>query len=442
MKLIYQKTHKWLLVKIEIKSHGFFNQSPHRFSRLAKEGGWIVLGQVASISGTLALVRVLTEMLEPKEYGKLVLGLSVGGVVTQVIMGGIVNAVNRYYSIATEQGDIIGYLKSAGRMVVYATLFATITLIAFVLGLVWLGEEQWLELTMLIFMLSIIGSLNSVLSGIQNAARQRSIVALHSGLDAWFKIVLAVGVMVWLDHTSTAVVIGYLLSGLLIVLSQAFFLHRFLRNSICDGDRVGKQNWLKHMWAYGWPFYAWGLFTWAQQISDRWALEKFATTEEVGQYAAVFQLGYAPIGIASNLLISFLGPILFQRTGDASDSCRNRQVRQITWRITWVTLGCTAFAFILTQETHAWFFKFLVGESYRAVSIYWPWVIVAGGLFAAGQTLSLQLMAEMQSAKMATSKIVTALLGITANVIGAKQEGVPGVIAALTIFSVVYFFWM
>jgi len=36
-----------------------------RFRRLAKEGSWIVIGQIAAVAGALTLVRVLTEYLDP-----------------------------------------------------------------------------------------------------------------------------------------------------------------------------------------------------------------------------------------------------------------------------------------------------------------------------------------------------------------------------------------
>ncbi len=36
-----------------------------RFQRLAKEGSWIIAGQIAAVLGALVLVRVITEYLEP-----------------------------------------------------------------------------------------------------------------------------------------------------------------------------------------------------------------------------------------------------------------------------------------------------------------------------------------------------------------------------------------
>ena len=48
-----------------------------RIRRLSKEGAWIVLGQVTAVLGSLASVRLLTELLDPAAYGELALGMTV-----------------------------------------------------------------------------------------------------------------------------------------------------------------------------------------------------------------------------------------------------------------------------------------------------------------------------------------------------------------------------
>jgi len=184
------------------------------------------------------------------------------------------------------------------------------------------------------------------------------------------------------------------------------------------------------------------MFTWAQQVSDRWALQAFASTQEVGLYAVVFQLGWVPIGLATGMAMSFLGPILYQRSGSAADHTRNISVHSMAWRITFGNLFLTVLAFFLTLFLHEWIFHLLVAAKYHAVSYLLPWMILAGGIFAAGQMLALKLMSEMKPAAMIAAKIVTAILGVGFNIYGASQFGLQGVVAALVAFSSIYFFWM
>lgn len=411
-----------------------------RFRRLAKEGVWILSGQIASVVGALVLVRVLTEYLEPAQYGQLALGLTVAGLVNQVVMGGVTAGIGRFYSIAAEKNDLPGYLHASRQLMGYATVSVVAIALVLMAGLLFLGYSQWLGLATAALVLSLLSGYNASLSGIQNSARQRAVVAFHGGLDSWLKILLAVGVMLWLGSSSTAVVLGYALSSLLVTGSQLIFLRRLLRPQ--DKTPQPFANWGPQIWAYSWPFSVFGIFTWMQQISDRWALQTFSSGHEVGLYAVLFQLGYVPIGLATGMAMTFLGPILYQRSGSASDQSRNISVHRIAWRITFVSLLMTALAFALTFLLHEWIFQLLVAEKYHAVSYLLPWMVLAGGIFAAGQMLALKLMSEMKSSVMTSAKIVTAILGVGLNVYGASRFGLQGVVAALVAFSCIYFIWM
>jgi O-antigen/teichoic acid export membrane protein len=388
------------------------------------------------------LVRVLTEHLDPAQYGQLALGLTLAGLVNQVVMGGVTAGIGRFYSVAAEKGDLWGYLKASRRLMSYATLVVGSIALALIAGLFWTGHAQWLGLAAAVLVFSVLSAFNSSLNGIQNAARQRSIVALHSGMDAWLKIGLAVGVMLWLGASSMAVVIGYALSALLITASQLFFLGRLMQKQANAKPGLEHQNWVLRIWSYSWPFSTWGIFTWAQQVSERWALETFATTQDVGQYAVVFQLGYAPIGLVTGFAMSFLGPILYQRSGAATDHDRNASVHHLAWRITGLSLSVTGLAFLFSLLLHEWLFQLLVAAPFRSSSHFLPWVVLAGGIFAAGQMLALKLMSEMRSSTMTIAKIVTAIFGIVFNVSGAWLFGLAGVVAALLAFSTLYFGWM
>lgn len=411
-----------------------------RIKRLAKEGSWIVAGQIAAVAGALVLVRVLTEHLDPAQYGQLALGLTVAGLVNQVVMGGIIAGIGRFYSIAAEKSDLPGYLKASQGLMGYATLVVGGLALALLVGLVWSGQGQWLGLAVAVLIFSVMSAYNSALSGIQNAARQRAIVALHGSLDAWLKIGLALCVMFWLGNSSAAVVIGYACSSILVTFSQLVFLRRTIPAQ--QQKSTTDHQWMGQLWVYSLPFSTWGIFTWMQQVSDRWALQTFASTTEVGHYAVLFQLGYTPIALATGLIMSFLGPILYQRSGDATDHARNANVHRLSWRITQLSLLVTLLGFALTFFMHEWLFSLLVATEYRGSSYYLPWVVLAGGVFAAGQMLALKLMSEMKSAAMTKAKISTALVGILCNVIGAALAGIQGVVGALVAFSVISFVWM
>ena len=143
-----------------------------RFRRLAQEGSWIILGQIVSVLASLVLVRVLTEKLSPVEYGQLSLGLTVAGLVNQVVMGGITAGIGRFYSIAAEKQDLGGYLHATRRLMLYATMAVVVISMLVFIGLLWLGYSNWIALAASALFFSVFSAFNSILSGIQNAARQ------------------------------------------------------------------------------------------------------------------------------------------------------------------------------------------------------------------------------------------------------------------------------
>lgn len=413
-----------------------------RFKRLAKEGSWIVAGQVAALAGALLLVRVLTERLEPAQYGQLALGLTVAGLVNQTVLGGISAGIARLYSIADERQALRVYFEDSVRLLVYASL-AVVTLgLAMMASLMSLGYTRWVGLALAAMFFSLLSGFTGVLTGILNAARQRAAAAVNIGLDAWLKIILAAAMMLWLGSTSTAVVVGYCCSSLLILLSQLLMLGRTMPAQKAPSSSAGGHDFLRQIWSFSWPFSAWGIFSWMQQASDRWALAGFAQQEDVGLYAVLSQLGYAPVAMLTGMVITFVAPILYQRSGDARDDTRNANVHRLVWEITFASAGVTALGVLLAFLGHEWLFQILVSAEYRHVSYLLPWMVMAGGIFAAGQVLALKLMSEMKSVRMASAKIVTAVLGVAFNLIGAKVAGLAGVVSGLVAFSVVYLAWM
>lgn len=413
-----------------------------RFKRLAKEGTWIVAGKIAVVLGSLALVRVLTEFLTPAEYGQLALGLTLVALYGKVVFGGISAGIGRHYAIAAERNDLHGYLVASRRLLIYATIVSSALGFFITTGLRQTGYSDSISIALAAMLFAVLSGYNTTLNGIQNAARQRAIVALHSGLDAWLKIGLAVLLFVWLGSSSAAVILGFAASALLVSLSQLIFLRRTIKPLPNGSPNPKVGDWPTKIWRYSWPFSTWGVFTWMQQASDRWALGLFESTEGVGLYAVVFQLGYTPIAIVLGLSMTLLAPILYQRAGDASSAARNRNVSQIVWRITTSAVLLTMIAVLATSILHREIFYWLVALDYRQVSYLLPWMILAGGLFAAGQLLSIKILSEMASRRLLLPKIISALCGVSVNLAGAFFFGVYGVVAGVILFSALHLIWI
>jgi O-antigen/teichoic acid export membrane protein len=411
-----------------------------RFRRLSAEFIWVFVGQVASFIGAIVLVSVLTAHLVPSQYGQLALGLTAASFVNQVVMGGLAVGAGRYYAIAAEKQSLSGYLRATARLL--GTASVAILLIGILLTAVlnWTAHSEWIGLVAAALLFATFSGVNNAINNIQNAARQRAAVAFHAGLEPWLRMVFAIGVIHWIGISNAAIVAGYACASLLITMSQVRILrstHVWRQSSALERD-----HWTPQIWAYSAPFASWGVFTWMQSVSDRWALQAFSSASDVGQYAVLIQFGAAPVAQVTNMVVSFLGPILYQRAGDANDHARTNTVHHLSWKMAKLSLAIALASFAIALATHEWLFAIIVSIEYRSSSPLFPWVVLAGGLYATGQILALKLLSDMKPAAMTSAKIVTAGVGIALSIIGACVSGLTGVVIATLVFSSVYLFWM
>lgn len=410
-----------------------------RSHRLIKEGAWIVLGQFMMVLGSLLSVRLLTEVLSPDAYGELALGMTVATLINQIILGPLSGGITRFYAPAAEHNDLFAFFNDAKTLVFNATGIILLFILISIISLILLARPQWIAITISALIFAIFSGYCVIFSGIQTAARQRATVALHQGLEPILRTIIAVGLLTWLGATSTIAMIGYAFASLLVLTSQVFFFRKAIHIA---PSKNAQKNWHQEIWKFSWPIGTFGVFTWLQLASDRWALQAFSSTSEVGNYAVLYQLGYYPISLITGMLMQFIVPILYQRAGDTTDISRNKNATRLCWQLFWVTLAITALASLIATYLHTFIFQILVATEYSNVSYLLPWMILSGGVFAAGQTLATNLQTKLKTQEMITAKITTAILGLALNFVSAYYFKITGVVFSGLIFSVTFLVWM
>ena len=394
-----------------------------------------------AVVGSLVGVRLLTGLIAPAAYGELALGMTVATLVNQVVLGPIGNGVMRNYAPALEKGEIYGYFKGVQQLVLLATGTIALFAVLAVSGLLSAGRKEWVAIAVTALLFATLSGYNSILNGIQNAARQRAIVALHSGMVVWVRYLIAAVFLWWLGSTSTVVMEGYCVATLLVLGSQYLFFRRLAYKQMLS-NVASNGKWLKHIWNFSWPYATFGIFTWMQLASDRWALGFFSKTQDVGKYSVLYQLGYYPMIMANSIVAQMIAPIFYQRAGDGSDLRRNANVSNLSWRLTGIALCVTGIAFFVAMLVHIQIFRIVVAKEYRNVSYLLPWMLLSGGVYAAGQTIELNLSSQMKINRIVVGKIITAITGVLLNLFGAYLFGIKGIVIASISFAVFYFVWM
>lgn len=401
------------------------------------EVAWVVAGQAAAVVGSLALLRLLTTIMTPDEYGRLALGLTLAGLVGQTMTGGVANGIGRFRSIAVESGGLGDFVHAARRLAVRAgglvLAFGVIVAAALFLA----GRSEWAWIVVWTVPFATFSGWNQMLAAYQGAARRRPIVAVFSALEQWLRLPSAWLLAAWFRPDAVTMIAALSAASLATVVVQARLVDR-----AGPGDPETERDWTRQVTAFARPFMLFGLFTWMQQSSDRWALETLASTRDVAAFAVLFQIGYAPLSMVSTLAMNVIGPVLYQRAGDAGSAERVRQVRATIRRLCAAILGLTVVGVGVAMVLRDLIFALLVGPEFREASPLLPWMVAAAGLFAAGQVLSLGLMAEVETARLVRPKIVTALVGVAINIAGAAWAGVTGVAIASCAFGLMYLAWI
>lgn len=417
----------------------FLEKNKARLSRLSIEGLWVSIGQIFSVLSALVLVKVLTENLSPNDYGYLALALTLAGLVNQVFLGGIANGFSRYFSVANEEDDVNNYLITVLNMLIAATIFVIIFVLILMLTFYVLGLAQHFTVILVCTFFALLTGYSAAISNIQNAARNRKIVAFHAGLDGVLKLIFVLFIFFVLTPSSISALWSYAIASFILLTSHLIFVKKHLIGNVSGIPNSTKRKWNTEIWSFSWPFIVWGIFGWGQQSMSRWSIELFANTYEVGLFAVLMQLGYMPMQMIIAFLIAFLQPIFYGRVGDATNHERIDDLNKLVNRFVIIGIFLTAIAGVLSYALHEVVFEIFVGEEFREISYMLPIIVISGGIFGTAMLVGSKLFALMSAKEAMPASIISSLIGILASIIGVYYFSIMGAIYAILIHAISYF---
>ena len=404
------------------------------------ESLWVLLGQIATVLGTLALIRVNTTFLVPETYGYLTLALTISGFSAQTVVGALGAGLSRYYSISLIEGGYSDYIRAV--MVLSGLcILSIISAAAMILpAIFFFFEGKGKETFILAVIYAVTSGVNFICASLQNTARNRRSAAFHAILDIFLRITLTTIALNTLSPSASTILFGYISANIGLAVSQLLSIRRQFPLALPNRDAI--KRWKMEIAKFSWPFLIFGVFAWLQASSDRWALAQFGTPDDVGMYAVVFQLGFMPMSIITSFIGTILTPILYQVAGNNTDGTQLKYAGAIT---TLMTVSCLIFTTCATSFAmifHADIFSAIASEPYAPASRLLPWAILAGGLFGAAQLLSLKLLTHMKPHFLLAPRIGSAIAGVLLSVVGAKLWGSNGVVCGLVAFSALSLIWI
>jgi O-antigen/teichoic acid export membrane protein len=378
-------------------------------------------------------------------YGELALGLTAANFAQFSLLQPLYEASLRFFSVAAEAGQLSAFLSAVRRLTHAVARSLVIGSLLLVLATLVSGRRESVGLVVFSALFCILSGAAVAISGIQNAARQRAIVAWHDTISQWLRFGLAMALIAWLGPRSDMAMLGYVAAGAIGLTSQSWFLSR--SRQIADASRTIPESndvttWERDLRQYAWPIATWGLFVGLYFISGRWALELVHSRSAVGLYAVVYQLGYYPVVMMSMLMMVVVQPIMFSRAGAGTDPVRIAQGHRLGLGLMGLTLSATVLFTLIALLCHSFVFSIAVGPDYRRVSYLLAPMILGSGVFSCAQVASLVGMINPDTTRLIRPKVGAAAIGIVLNFIGAWQFGIDGVVYASVLYGVIYLIWI
>jgi O-antigen/teichoic acid export membrane protein len=405
--------------------------------RIGSEALLVAIGQAGGAIGLLIAVRILTNALSQADYGVLVLGLTISTLVSQTVLGPLANAAQRFLASAHQDGQVpefwvgVRTLGLAGSTAVLAVGIA-----ASVVGGLTSGPTLGLViLTSTAF--AVLSGWEVVFDAAQSAERRRGIVAWHQALRQWLRPLFALFVISITGGGVVAALAGYVLASFVGVVSQVFRSSEVSRNLL----RRFRSPFVFRLWRFAAPFVSWGVFTWAHLSSDRWALTITGGPQLVASYAVVFQLGAQPVYLFAASAAQLIEPIVYARAGAGADARRVRDAFVLNMRVATAGAGLVLVLALAEVIWHAEMFAILAAPEYESVSHFLPLAALSAGVFGVGQLIALGSLIVANSRVLVAPKVVSSILGIALNVLGASFFGITGVLLAGLISGLIYGVW-
>ena len=416
----------------------------YKYFKIFKEFSWIGIGQLFTILGALFGIRVLTTYLTTEQYGELALAMTIGTFIYTIFLGPINNGASRYFSLAIKKNDVNNYLKAVQKIII---LITCLILILFFIGLgilISMGYSKliWLAIASLSF--GILSCYSNILIGLENASRNRRIVAFHNSSAIWLRYITAALFMTIFGISSTNALFGQTVAMLIILCSQICFFTNKLKNkkNLSLSNEESQIEWQSEIFSFSWPFATWSILGWMNMSADKWGLEYFSNNELVGFYSVLYQLGFYPIQIIIGLIKTYLGPIYYEKNGEGENQIKMKKLYSISFKIYYLIFLILLIPVIISFNFHEAIFKLFVDSKFHSCSYLLGPLMLSALIRNSTGILGIQFQAIDQNIKsLVLPNNIFHAIGTIIYLLGAFYGGLNGVIIASLINSTINLIW-
>jgi O-antigen/teichoic acid export membrane protein len=270
---------------------------------------------------------------------------------------------------------------------------------------------------------------------ILGALRERFWVSFINILEKIFRFGLAYITIIFITRNSEIVFLSFGVGLLLISIISYLVYYKLIRKNIDeDIDSSEKFCYRKELINYSFPFALFGIIIWLQNSSEKWFLDLYVGTKEVGIYSILNQVGFQTFVLLSGVITSMTAPIIFEK----SSSNSKKTAIKLNFLVTIFFVFIGLLAVILTWCFGDSFIIILSSSEFVDKPYLLPLITFSGVLFAISQNICINYMILLKSNLLQYPKIVSGIIGVILNYFLIKEFGIFGLTLSIFFTNSIY----
>ncbi|MBC8459599.1 MAG: lipopolysaccharide biosynthesis protein [Deltaproteobacteria bacterium] len=414
--------------------------------RLRYEALWVFIGQFGIAMGVLFGVKILTQVLDPLEFGRLALANTVVLLIGTNLFGPLGQGLMRFWSISQERNQVEEFVFTSNR---YAGFLMLIMLGASLVSLSFLPFRRWDDWPVLIAISLIVGALTGYLGlrlSVFLAARKRKIVALVNTGTAFLNPLIALFFVILIVSDADCVMWGYFVAVLIMVCAVEYWYRKTLDHALrssapIENPKTESGSLGKEILTFSWPFCVWGIFGWIHQSCDRWSLQAFHGPDVVGAFSVIAVLAVYPLIFGANFLSNLFLPIAYDRAGNLTSSTSIQSANKVLYLMTAAYVIGASILILVFLFFHSEVVLLMSNVNYTEFSSLLPGLTAAWAFFYLGQMFSGFGLLANKPKKYILPIVVSAIVAAITTFYLSKRCGPVGVVWGLGISGFIYALW-
>ena len=408
------------------------------------EMSWVFAGQVTTVVLSFVIVKILSNM-GAYQYGIYTLVVSITAFFGLLFYGPLQQGFIRFYYHYLDLS-----LSKIFVRLTYKILFASgIILILFAFVFYFFSPLLNLSQTPLFFLISGIYiatfKIDEFFNSVLNIVRKRKENSIIQGSEKAAIIIYLILLKYFNVLDVKNVFIVLVLNTMLFSLIKIKFFESFLAIEKPQEKtfiKSSQKEMFSKLFRYVLPFLIWGFSGWLQLNGEKWIINGFLSTADVGIYAIMMAIVNGLIIIPNNIINDFATPIIFKQYADLNN------IENVKTGFHYIRINMLVIFSISVLSTIITYFlgrEFISLVSNKYYTVYWyllPLLCFGTGMFLTGQAHTVLGMALNLPNKYLPPKILIGIISVILNVYLIKNFGINGVAYTVLIVGIIYLIYV